>query len=63
MKDDIKNLKFLSDRRFLKKSNTTNTTNTTNKNDNSQYVVKNSLYIKNNIIIFVLSYYFLTNIY
>jgi len=64
MKNDIKNLKILSDRRFLSKSiNTINKNdinkNDINKNDNSQYVIKNSLYIKNNMILFVLFFLYI----
>jgi hypothetical protein len=65
MKDDIKNLKFLSDRRFLKKSNTINVTtaknyiNNINTNDTSHYVVKNPLYNKNYMIIYVLYFIYI----
>ena len=59
MKNDIKNLKILSDRRFLSKSINTINKNDINKNDNSQYVIKNSLYIKNNMILFVLFFLYI----
>ena len=69
MKDDIKNLKYLSDRRFLKKSDTinnTNDTNDTNKNkNNSHYVIKNYIYNKNNknnIIIFIIYFMYIINL-